>query len=259
LEDWNRKESEMQVEDKRACPSCGTDNAAASSYCWKCFANIPTADGQPYASRPGMPNPPEAASQIGSPWLRPGLPTEIPAPVPAQPPKRSKALSTIVSVVVGAVAVFGVRTLLDGGAPALPDTIAGSPRMTDGMAQSFEDEMAKQAGTFGLDVAAGIYGSSAPEFFVILVDDAAAETTDQLFDSFVSGMSQAGASVDTNAGQSGPLGDAEFRCVPVSAPGVNAGACMWRSESDVGIVLQLNGGVGDTRELLTTVHAAVSS
>jgi hypothetical protein len=71
-------------------------------------------------------------------------------------------------------------------------------------------------------------------------------------------MAQAGASVDTNAGQSGPLGDAEFRCVPVSAQGMNAGACMWRSDSDVGIVLQLNGGVADTKQLLTTVHAAVT-
>ena len=245
----------MQVEEKRACPSCGTDNTATSSYCWKCFANIPTPQGQPYATRPGMPAPP---AQEGSPWLRPGYQPERPTTVQAPPPKRSGLARAIVGLLVGALAVFGVRTLLDGGAPTLPDTLAGTPRMTDGLATTFEKQMTDEAGTYGLDIATGIYGSSTPEFFVILVDDAAVETTDQLFDSFVAGMSQAGATVDAAAGDSGPLGDAEYRCVPVSAAGVKAGACMWRGASDVGIVLQLGGGVADTRELLATVHDAVT-
>jgi hypothetical protein len=244
----------MQVEEQRACPSCGTDNTATSSYCWKCFANIPTPEGHPYATRPGMPAPP---AQEGSPWLRPGYQPEQIATVQA-PPKRSWPVRSIVGLLVGVVAVVGVRTLLDGGAPTLPDMLAGTPRMTDGLATTFEQQMSDQAGTYGVDIATGIYGSSTPEFFVILVDDAAVETTDQLFDSFVAGMSEAGGTVDRSAGDSGPLGDAEYRCIPVSAPGVKAGACMWRSDSDVGIVLQLGGGVGDTRDLLATVHDAVT-
>jgi len=245
----------MQVEEKRACPSCGTDNPATSSYCWKCFTNIPTPEGQPYAARPGMPAPPVEG---GSPWHRPGYAPDWPTTVQTPPPKRSGLARAIVGLLVGAVAVIGVRTLLDGRAPTLPDTLAGTPRITDGLATTFEEQMNEQAGTYGLDIATGIYGSSTPEFFVILVDDAAVETTDQLFDSFVAGMSEAGAVVDISAGDSGPLGDAEYRCVPVSAPGVKAGACMWRSHSDVGIVLQLGGGVADTRDLLTTVHDAVT-
>jgi hypothetical protein len=119
--------------------------------------------------------------------------------------------------------------------------------------------MNDEAGTYGIDFAVGIYGSTAPEFFVVLVDAAASETTDQLFDSFVAGMAQAGASVDTSSGESGPLGDAEYRCVPVTAPGVSAGACMWRGDADVGIVLQLEGGVPETKALLESVHDAVTA
>ena len=80
---------------------------------------------------------------------------------------------------------------------SLPDSLASAERLTDPESQRFERFMADEGDRYGIDAEGGVYGAPlAPEFFVILIDAAAVETTDQLFDALVLGFSQAGAVVD---------------------------------------------------------------
>jgi hypothetical protein len=92
---------------------------------------------------------------------------------------------------------------------------------------------------------------------VILVDAAAVETTDQLFDALVTGFAQAGAEVDEQGKTSGRREVSEYRCVSAKAAGSTAVACMWRNDGNVGIVLEVPGSLKGTRRLLWTVHDTV--
>jgi hypothetical protein len=53
--------------------------------------------------------------------------------------------------------------------------------------------------------------------------------------------------VETDATVSGERDGLEYRCVPLTAPSIAAGACMWRDDGSVGIVLTLDGGIDETR------------
>ena len=103
-----------------------------------------------------------------------------------------------------------------------------------------------------------MYGSGrVPEFFVILVDGSAVETTEQLFDALVTGFSQGGATVDGSDVKSGTRRGSDYRCVAATAGPQAATACMWRDDDSVGIVLELSASVRETRQLLWTVHDTV--
>ena len=47
----------------------------------------------------------------------------------------------------------------------------------------------------------------------------------------------AGVSVDQSATVTGTHDDAEYRCVPMSAQGIEAAACVWREDHSVGMTL----------------------
>ena len=118
--------------------------------------------------------------------------------------------------------------------------------------------MANESDRYGIDAEGGVYGSPlTPAFFVILVDAAAAETTDQLFDALVLGFSQAGAVVDEADARSGTRGGSDYRCVGAVADTETAVACMWRDDDNVGIVLEMSEDLRATRRLLWTVHDTV--
>jgi hypothetical protein len=103
-----------------------------------------------------------------------------------------------------------------------------------------------------------VYGSAlGPAFLVILVDAAAIETTDQLFDALIAGFAQAGAVDDESGSTSGVRGPSEYRCVGAQAGPGSVVACMWRDEDNVGIVLELPRGLRATRRLLWTVHDSI--
>ena len=82
------------------------------------------------------------------------------------------------------------------------------------------------------------------------------ETTDEMFDSFVEGMSQSGASVDT-ARRTGELDGASYRCVGAEAGGAGVGVCMWRADDHVGIVLDLAGDTSSTETLMRSAYSDV--
>jgi hypothetical protein len=237
----------MQVEQKRACTSCGSENASDAGFCWRClapFAPVPPVPGGPNV-RPGMPPPPPTA------WGR---------PTPRDEPTRagsSKLAGAIVSIVAAAAGYFGVQYLMGPGI-ALPETLAGAQRLTDPESRRFEEFTADEGERYHIDAEGGVYGSgSAPEFFVILVEGSAVETTDQLFDALVMGFSQAGAAVDGSDVTSGTRDRSDYRCVAATAGPQTATACMWRDDDSVGIVLELSASVRETRRLLWTVHDTV--
>ena len=232
----------MQVEQKRLCAACGSESAPDASFCWRCLT--------PFAQVP-----PPPASGIGH---GPAVP---PVPVASTRPPTSRGTSKIVRALVTIVAALGgylgVQYLL-GSHPSLPDQLAGAQRLTDADSQEFERYTANEGEKYGIDAEGGVYGSAlGPRFFVILVDAAAIETTDELFDALVAGFAQAGAEVDERGATSGTRGDSDYRCVSAKAGGGTAVACMWRNDGDVGIVLEVRGSLKGTRRLLWTVHDTV--
>jgi hypothetical protein len=162
-----------------------------------------------------------------------------------------------VSVIAALGGYFGVQYLL-GSHASLPDELAGAQRMTDAESKEFESYLAAEGDRYGVDAEGGVYGSAVgPQFFVILVDAAAIETTDQLFDALVTGFAQAGADVDEQGKTSGQREESDYRCVSAEAGGSTAVACMWRNDGNVGIVLEVPGSLKGTRRLLWTVHDTV--
>jgi hypothetical protein len=237
----------MQVDQRRACASCGAENAPDAGFCWRCLV--------PFAQ---VPPPPGAAS--GSPRSS-VTPASVSLPLPSQAPTKRGSSTRFAGAIVAAVAAvagyFGVQHLM-GPSLALPDTLAGAERLTDPEAQRFERYTADEGDRYGIDAEGGVYGSPlAPEFFVILVDAAAVETTDQLFDALVLGFSQAGAVVDEADAKSGTRRGSDYRCVGAVAGTETAVACMWRDDDNVGIVLEMSEDLGATRRLLWTVHDTV--
>ena len=237
----------MQVEQRRACTSCGSENAPDAGFCWRCL--VPLVQ---------VPPPPGTAS--GSPGARvPPAPVSW-SPPPLGPAKRGsspKLVRVIVSLVAAIAGYFGVQYLV-GPSLSLPDTLAGHERLSDPESQRFERYAAEEGDRYGIDAEGGVYGSPlTPAFFVILVDAAAAETTDQLFDALVTGFSQAGAVVDQADARSGTRRGSDYRCVRAAAGTETAVACMWRDDDNVGIVLEMSEDLRATRRLLWTVRDTV--
>lgn len=237
----------MQVDQKRACASCGSGNAPDAAFCWRCLVPI-----TPIPPSPG-------ASRGTGPSVLPPAPVPRPLQDPTTRARSSRMTGVIVSLVAAAAGYLGVQYLMGPGL-SLPNTLAGAERLTDPGSQRFERSMADEGDRYGIDAEAGVYGAPlAPEFFVILVDGAAVETTDQLFDALVTGFSQAGAVVNEGGAKSGTRRGSDYRCVGAVAGAETAIACMWRDEDNVGIVLAPSTDVRDTRQLLWTVHDTVVS
>jgi len=182
----------------------------------------------------------------------------MPSPPPIPAPPASRAPSTFVRAAVGSavalVAMFGVRSVLDRG-PSLPDVLAGTPRITTQEMKDLEKQMIEDGKRSDLDVAAAGYGTGGvPTFVVVLVEGRSLENTDDIFSEFVGGITSGGGTVETDATVSGEHDGLEYRCVPITAPSVAAGACMWRDDGSVGIVLKLDGGIDETKDLLFRAH-----
>jgi hypothetical protein len=92
----------MQVHQKRACASCGSENSPDASFCWRClvpFAQVPPPPGVASGRSPGARVPPAPVS-----W----------SPPSQRPPKREgspKIVRAIVSLVAAVVGYFGVQHL----------------------------------------------------------------------------------------------------------------------------------------------------
>jgi hypothetical protein len=158
---------------------------------------------------------------------------------------------------VGLLALIGgfllVQRVLDGGGLELPDTLAGSPRMHGGSAETVEAQMQEAMAAFDVEIDTGLYGSgAAPDFVVVAVEGSSLDSTDAMFDEFVTGLTAAGAIV-SGEGTNADLDGAEHRCVGVQAQGAQMGACMWHADDHAGFVLQLDGTNESAETLLATI------
>lgn len=238
----------MQVEAKKPCGACAAENAPQATYCWRCFAAfapaMPPAPGNGTRAAGRMPPAPSQA------WgaLAPIVGTQA-------PPKRRQRFRTAIGLAAGLAVSAGVLGFLDKG-PSLPDAVAGRSRLESVEASRFQEQMQQEADQWDLHVQAGMYGTAdAPSMFVILVDGAAIETTDQLYESFVSGMEGSGALVDRAAIAQGERDGTEYRCVPIQGQ-LDAVACMWRDDDNVGIVLGIDETTESGVDLLFATHDA---
>ena len=101
--------------------------------------------------------------------------------------------------------------------------------------------MQEAMAAFDVEMDTGLYGGGAvPDFVVVVVEGRSLDSTDAMFDEFVTGLTAAGASV-SGEGTSADLDGAEHRCVGVRAQGAQMGACMWQADDHAGFVLQLEG------------------
>jgi hypothetical protein len=245
----------MQTEQERRCPACGADNKQGSSFCWRCYAPFGEATaafataasatrlGTGPATRTGPAMP--AAPQPGAPMAQPA-------------PKRSRGrrtgrmvLGVVIALVVGGV----VQHMLD---PTyhVPDSIAGEPRVHNAVSDTFEQTMARTAQQDNIPLEAAVYGTDAnPDLFFVLANGHAEENADELFSEFLSGAESAGIKVDQSATVTGSHDGAEYRCVPMSAQGIQAAACVWREEHSVGMTLDASPD-GDITSALIAAYDA---
>ncbi len=75
-----------------------------------------------------------------------------------------------------------------------------------------------------------------------------------LFNEFVGGLKQSGATVDETGGLAEAHDGADYRCVPLAGNGVTAAACIWRESGSVGIVLDMTEGVKAAEATTWQVH-----
>ena len=228
----------MQTEQKRTCAGCGAENTPTAGFCWRCYAPFAPA-APPLGTSPRMPLLPNAA-----------------APVPPTAAPSRGRLGLIARIAVGVVVAIVVSTVVRNMlAPhyQVPDTLSGQPRMHSEIAQQFESDMADQGDKYDIDFDSAVYGTAdTPDVFLVLANGHAEQSADELFNDFLSGIESAGVTVDRSEAVTGQHGDADYRCVPISAR-ITAVACIWREDRSVGMTLDATPASGD---LTSTLFAA---
>ena len=116
----------MQVEQKRACASCGSGNAPDASFCWRCLA--------PFAP---LPPPPGATTGLSGSHVPPAPASwSPPSQQTTKPARSSRVAGVLVSILAAAVGYLGVQYLM-GPSLSLPDSLASAERLTDPESQRF--------------------------------------------------------------------------------------------------------------------------
>jgi len=225
----------MQTEQERRCASCGADNKAGAGFCWRCHALF--APAAPTRSSPLMPAAPAPASMA--------------APLAAARPQRRTA-KIVAGVIIALVVGAAVQHVLNPTYHA-PDSMAGETRLHDAVSAKFEQTMAQTAQKYDVPIESAVYGTEAtPDLFFVLANGRAEEDADELFTEFLSGAESAGIAVDQSATITGTHDGADYRCVPMSAQGVQAAACMWREDDSVGMTLDAD----PDEDITSTIVAA---
>jgi hypothetical protein len=89
----------------------------------------------------------------------------------------------------------------------------------------------------------------------VLANGHAEENADELFSEFLSGAASAGINVDQSATVTGAHDGADYRCVPMSAQGIEAAACVWREDHSVGMTLDTSPGGDITSGVIAAYDA----
>jgi hypothetical protein len=212
----------MQTDQDRRCASCGADNKQGAGFCWRCYT--PFAPAAPTRGAPLMPAAPAQGALIARPSHK-------------APTTRNRTVRIVVGVVVALVVGAFVRHMLT---PTyhVPDSLAGEVRLHDAISAKFEQTMSQTGQEHDIPLEAAVYGTDEqPDVFFVLANGRAEENADELFSEFLSGAESAGITVDRGSTVTGTHADAEYRCVPMSAQGIEASACVWREDRSVGMTL----------------------
>ncbi|MEP6758580.1 MAG: hypothetical protein ABJB55_05245 [Actinomycetota bacterium] len=197
----------MQVDERRACPSCSADNPHDAEFCWQCYARFTPVPVPPAPSTMGV-----AAPQ---PQSRGGTIAKV-------------AAGVVLALVVGAV----VRNLF---APHyhVPQAMGGQPRIHDADTDRFEQDMIADGDKEGVTIEAAAYGTNGtPDVLLILVNGKAAENTDALFDSFLEGIASSGVTVERSQTSTGPTaGPIGAACRFPRAGSTRSPACGGRTQA----------------------------
>lgn len=232
----------MEDGDRRTCGGCGAANPTDARHCWQCYA--PFGTGAP------------AGPAIGRP-ARAGFP--MPPPVAAPPVAStsraggSTALRVVLGVALAFVALAAYRQLMPRGVD-LPDQLAGQPRMLDSRAEQLDQQMRAEGARYDVEIQTGIYGSALqPDFVVVVANGSAVEEADELFAGLTEGIEGAGASIDVTP-REGELDGASYRCVGARANGGQVGACIWKADDHVGLVMDVDGDAASTEQLTSQIY-----
>jgi hypothetical protein len=244
----------MQIDQERRCSSCGADNKAGASFCWRCYAPFGPATSAfaaaasatrtqasvPTRTAPAMP----AAPQTGAPIATPSR-------------RRSRVrVGQIVLGLVVALVVGGVVQHVLNPTYHVPDSIAGEPRLNNVVSAKFEQTMSQTGQQNDVTLESAVYGTdTSPDLFFVLANGHAEENADELFSEFLSGAESAGIKVDQAASVTGTHDGADYRCVPMSAQGIEAAACVWREDHSVGMTLDTSPGGDITSGVIAAYDA----
>lgn len=221
----------MQTEQERRCSSCGVDNKAGASFCWRCYAPFGAATSAFAAAASA------ARTQTGGGAPRMPAAPEPGAPIATPTPKRRRVAQIVLGLVV-ALVVGGVVQHMRSPTYHVPDSIAGETRLNNAVSATFEQTMAQTGQHNDIPLESAVYGTdTSPDLFFVLANGHAEENADELFSEFLSGAASAGIKVDQGATVTGSHDGAEYRCVPMSAQGIEAAACVWREDHSVGMTL----------------------
>jgi hypothetical protein len=243
----------MQTEQERRCSSCGADNKVGASFCWRCYAPFGPATSAFAAAASAT------RTQAGSTSRTPVMPAapQPGAPIAAPTPKRSRlraaqiVLGLVVALVVGGIVQHMLNPTYH-----VPESIAGEPRLNNAVSAKFEQTMTQTGQQSDITLESAVYGTdTSPDLFFVLANGHAEENADELFSEFLSGAESAGIKVDETATVTGTHDGADYRCVPMSAQGIEAAACVWREDHSVGMTLDTS-PVGDITSGLITAYDA---
>jgi hypothetical protein len=230
----------------RACAACSTMNPASATFCWKCFATLPTARAfpAPAAARspsvPGgpMPAPPQPQGSFPPPGTPAPGPWTGQTPPPA-PKKSRRPLAILIGVVAAILGYVAVGALFKTDL-TMPESIAGISRDHSAAAQRIEAEAKQGFGQNGIRTEGAAYGVGGPEYFVIAAADASSDP-DETFQGYANGFatgSHGQATVDVDARATTQRDGATYICADVTG-GVSGQLCLWQTDHVTGFVTAL--------------------
>jgi hypothetical protein len=244
----------MDEIERRDCPGCGASNPPDAQHCWQCYARFdgsPAMAGAQAGSGVGLPMPPGPAR------VRPGFPPPQ-APIPPPAPAR-RGGSTLARVGVGVIAAivfwFAIPRLFGGGGVELPEQLDGQSRMHNATAQDMETQMRTEGDRYDLEIQAGLYGE--PGFIVVVANGSARESSEELFDAFIDGVTRTGATVSEQE-LTGSFDGADYRCLTAEAGATDVGMCMWRADDHMGIVMGVDGDAAGTQALTGRIYTELT-
>ena len=226
----------MQTDQERRCSACGADNKQGASFCWRCYAPFESTVTARAVAAASIAAGPRTAAPAMPAAPQPGAPIATPTKKRSGPRVVQIVLSLIVALIVGGVVQHMLNPTYH-----VPDSIAGEPRLHNAVSAKFDQTMTQTGQQNDIPLESAVYGTDvSPDLFFVLANGRAEENADELFTEFLSGAESAGVTVDQSATVTGTHDGAEYRCVPMSAQGIEAAACVWREDHSVGMTLDVS-------------------